>query len=241
MPASPTVELPPYTAARHALPGVEGLAAARLPLRGLTVLAVEDSRFASEALRLMCQRSGARLRRAETLAAARSHLRLYRPDAVIVDLGLPDGRGEALIRNLVLTAQRPMMILGTSGSSGGRSQALAAGADGFLEKPIESLATFQQALSGVALSEGEGEMQPPDRLALRDDLAQAARRLADDPDPGTRRYLAGFVQGLARIAHDPDLAAAAEACRESGAGVAGLQRMIAARLEGGGPGLVGGI
>lgn len=119
---------------------------AALPLQGLTVLAVEDSRFASDALRLMCQRAGARLRRAETLETARAHLRTYRPDVVIVDLGLPDGRGEALIRDLVLSARRPAVILGTSGAEGGRSAALAAGADGFLDKPFESLAAFCLAL-----------------------------------------------------------------------------------------------
>lgn len=228
MPASPTVELPDLQA-RFAVQGGDGLGV-RLPLRGLTVLAVEDSRFASEALRLMCQRSGARLRRAESLAAARSHLRLYRPDVVIVDLGLPDGRGDALIRNLVLTARRPMVILGTSGSDAGRGIALAAGADGFLEKPIESLAVFQQALTGTLLAEDAARLPSLDLLALRDDLNLAADRLAAAPDAVTRRYLAGFVQGLAQIAHDPALAAAAEGCRESGAGIEGLQRVIAARL-----------
>ena len=232
MPASPTVELPGLSASsRSFAQGGELMAQGRLPLRGVTVLAVEDSRFASEALRLMCQRSGARLRRAESLAAAHAHLRLYRPDVAIVDLGLPDGRGDALIRQLVLAARRPVVILGMSGLASGRSLALAAGADGFLDKPIESLRVFQQALTGVTTA-AEADLPAPDRLALRDDLARAADRLAADPDAGTRRYLAGFVQGLARIAQDPALAAAAEECRASGAGVEGLQRLIAARLSG---------
>ncbi len=83
-----------------------GPVAGRLPLQGLTLLAVEDSRFASDALRLLSQRSGARLRRAESLEAAWAHLRVYRPDVILVDLGLPDGRGETLIRRLAQARRR---------------------------------------------------------------------------------------------------------------------------------------
>lgn len=50
------------------------------PLLGLTVLLIEDSRFACEAMRLLCVCFGARIRRADS--NARRHLRGYRPDAV---------------------------------------------------------------------------------------------------------------------------------------------------------------
>jgi hypothetical protein len=43
-------------------------------LLGLTVLVIEDSNFACEAMRLLCLRSGARIRRADSLRSARQHL-----------------------------------------------------------------------------------------------------------------------------------------------------------------------
>lgn len=205
-----------------------------LPLQGVTILAVEDSRYACEAMRLMCQRAGARLRRAESLQAARAHLRLYRPDVVVIDLGLPDGRGEALIRDLVLGA-RPPVILGTSGHPAGRASALAAGADGFLEKPLESLAAFCAALgaflpdmAGAALRD---EALRPDPLALRDDLVRAASRLDCAPDGAARRYVTGFVAGVARHAHDAALArAASEAVQNPDLALDGLRHLIDRRL-----------
>ena len=234
-----TVELPSMPGRGAAVPGGMNEMASALPLRGITVLAVEDSRFASEALRLMCQRLGARLRRAETIQAARSHLKLYRPNVVVVDLGLPDGRGEALIREIVLGARAPV-VLGMSGDVAGRSSALAAGAEGFLDKPLESLAAFQAVLIRhlpqqiTGLSQDADEPLLPDTLALRDDFNRAAELIEVGASPETQAYLSSFLTGVARHAHD---AALAEAAQNAGAApLSGrldhLRAMLRRRIEG---------
>lgn len=229
-----SLDLPPL----FLTPQMPTLAASdQRPLHGLTVLVVEDSRFACDALRLLCQRSGARLRRAETLHAARAHLKVYRPDVVIVDLGLPDGRGETLIRNLALQVPHPAVILGSSGDPAGRAAALAAGAAGFLEKPIASLAAFQSALlhhlpdraTRVMVAPSPVGLPPADPQALRDDLARAADLIATASDPVQRKYLIGFLTGLARSTQDRALAQAA-ALADGEKGLADLAGMLARRL-----------
>ncbi len=110
---------------------------ARRPLLGLTILLVEDSRYCSEAVRLLCLRSGARLRRADSKAAAYRHLATYRPSLVLTDIGLPDGSGLDIVRDLVAHRPNAPVVLATSGedSSLCRTAALKAGADGFLQNP----------------------------------------------------------------------------------------------------------
>ncbi|MDX5351221.1 MAG: response regulator [Paracoccaceae bacterium] len=200
-----------------------------LPLRGVTVLAVEDSRFSSDALRLILTRAGARLRRVDTLAAARVHLACYRPDLLIVDLGLPDGRGEELI---TWASPRGIPVLAISGDPDGRGRALDAGAVAFFDKPFPSVAGFvgrvRQLLAGTG---PEVEALPPepaaaDPMALRDDLARAADLVVG---PGDTDYVTGFLRGLARSTGDAALEAAAIRA-EGEAGRRTLAEMIAQRL-----------
>lgn len=187
------------------------------PLLGQTVLIVEDSRFASEAVRLMCLRCGARIRRADTLAAATRHLKVYRPSVAVIDLGLPDGSGVGLIRDLAQTRPRVPALLAISGDSGARDAALAAGADAFLEKPLTSLAVFLETVLARLPRESQpigprvvlDETVHPDRIALQDDLSHISDLLDGIGDDVNLDYVTGFLSGLGRSTGDGALTEAA--------------------------------
>ncbi|WP_439137833.1 response regulator [Roseicyclus sp.] len=183
------------------------------PFLGLTVLVVEDSRYASEAVRLMCLRSGARIRRADCIGAAERHLHVYRPSIAIVDLGLPDGSGTDLIARMDKMRPRVPVLLGTSGADRASAQAevMKAGGDGFLAKPIESLAHFQSTIMSHLPADICARMPrpvdfdavEPDPITFREDLTHAIALLAlEEPPLG---YLRRFLLGVARSARDAAL------------------------------------
>jgi two-component system, OmpR family, response regulator len=217
------------------------------PLLGLTLLLVEDSRFASEAMRLLCIRSGARIRRADSLLAARRHLRVYRPGAIIIDLGLPDGSGADLIAELAEANPRVDVILGMSGDPDAEPRAMAAGADGFLAKPVTRMGQFQTAI----LHHLPRERQPPgprpvsedtvipDTVAYHDDLAHVQTVLQSAPDLD---YVTQFLGGVARSAGDKPmsdavaaLAASQSAGQPSALPLATISALVQSRLSHAGP------
>lgn len=216
------------------------------PLLGLTVLVVEDSRFASEAMRLLCLRSGARIRRADSLHSARKHLRVYRPNVVIVDLGLPDGSGAELIDELSHARPGVDVILGMSGDSGAEALASAAGANGFIEKPISALGTFQEKVLSC-LPEGArpsglhavtNEEIWPDMIALQDDFVHIADLLTTDGGENMLDYIAQFLSGLARTAGDAEMETAAHSLADHreqglpyGSDLARIAGLVQARIE----------
>lgn len=223
---------------------------ARRPLLGLTVLIVEDSRYASEALRLLCLRSGARIRRADSLEHARRHLAVYRPSVLIVDVGLPDGSGLPLISTLARATPRIEVILGISGDSAAQAAVMTAGADGFLEKPIASLAGFQSAILAHLPDHRQppgprllsDEVVNPDLIAYHDDLTHVAQVLRGDDDDSSIDYVTQFLGGVARSARDDEMdRAVRDLIRERSmgsnlkTGVAALSRILETRIAAAGP------
>lgn len=193
------------------------------PLLGLTVLLVEDSRYASDAVRLMCMRSGARIRRADCLRSARRHLQVYRPSVLLVDLGLPDGSGLDLIAEAQAAQPRIEVILGISADDGAQGACLAAGANGFICKPMRSIALFQAAiLRHLPPDRQPGGPRPvvdevihPDKVAYRDDIAHVSDLLADPGDPDLMDYATRFLEGLAALAGDEGVLVANRALRRA--------------------------
>ncbi len=194
----------------------------RRPLLGITILLVEDSRYCSEAMRLLSIRSGARLRRADSVKSARRHLRIYRPDVVIIDVGLPDGSGVEIIRDIVKGPLPMAAIIATSGNSGAREKSLAAGAAYFMAKPVADLANFQQTVLAALPDEIKpvgfeprlaGACVKPDVQALKDDLDYLAALLDDcfsHNDAALLGYIAQFLNSLGHAVNSKRMIRAAE-------------------------------
>ena len=215
------------------------------PLLGLTILVVEDSRFACEAMRLLCLRSGARIRRADCLRSARRHLRVYRPSVAMIDLGLPDGSGLDLIHELTSNTPPAEAVLAMSADDHMQTPALSAGAHGFLAKPVSSLAEFQESILSLLPMDRRppgprvmvDEQVEPDQIAFQDDIAHVADVLEDAGEARTLDYVAQFLGGVARSAQDKRLEEAAAALahkralgQPAGSEAATIAGMIQTRL-----------
>lgn len=187
-------------------------------LAGVSIMLVDDSRSVSEAIRMMAVRSGARIRRADSLASAKRHLSVFRPSVVIIDLGLPDGNGIDLARSLsTLLDPRPaVLVISAAEEEVTAAAAAAAGADGYLTKPIDCLFGFQEAVLAV-LPETEAEAPAKSRTvrldltdddALIHDLENAQDLLAEairEKDYLSLKFSAQFLLGVAATVNTADL------------------------------------
>ena len=207
-------------------------------LFAVTILLVEDSRSASEAIRLYAAESGARVRRADSLHAASRHLAIYRPNVVMVDLGLPDGDGMALIRHLASASTPLGAVIALSGHerASWQAEATLAGAAACLEKPIGSLRAFQGCVLSV-LPDATSRRRPDERelmltgcasvgAALDEDLRRARALLSEAipaADSETIAYCAQFLGSVGEMLGDRDLFAAARASEDTG----GAERLAA--------------
>jgi two-component system KDP operon response regulator KdpE len=100
------------------------------------ILIVDDEVQIRRLLRLTLESAGYRVREAETGALGLNEAAVQRPDAIVLDLSLPDLGGLEVLRRLREWSQIPVLILSVRGGEADKIAALDAGADDYLTKPF---------------------------------------------------------------------------------------------------------
>jgi len=113
------------------------------------ILGVEDEPALRAILRALFEAENYRFVEAGTAARAEVEARTHKPDLMLVDLGLPDGDGVALIRRVRAWSAVPIIVLSARTMEEQKIAALDAGADDYITKPFsapELLARTRSAL-----------------------------------------------------------------------------------------------
>jgi two-component system KDP operon response regulator KdpE len=121
------------------------------------ILVVDDEPQILRALQTNLRGAGYEVETAATAEAAISAAAMKPPDAVILDLVLPDGRGTDVARELRRWSSAPILILSVVGEEQEKVAALDAGADDYVEKPfgIDELLARLRALLRRAAPAGD--------------------------------------------------------------------------------------
>ena len=123
------------------------------PLRGLSILLVEDADDMREAMRVMLEELGARVVGAGNGEEALARLRPGETDVVLCDLRMPQMDGYefvSLVRKDPARAHVPVVAVSGFASSESYRQSREAGFDGYVTKPFEYatlVASLQQAMA----------------------------------------------------------------------------------------------
>src|SRR5262245_31244060 len=150
---------------------------------GPLVLVVEDEPQMRRFIRASLSSHGYRLLEAERASEAVMLATSHNPDLILLDLGLPDGDGIDLTRELRGWSKTPIIVISARGREEDKVAALDAGADDYLTKPFgvnELLARMRVALRHAETARGSTEPQVLEFGALRVDLVRREVTLADE-------------------------------------------------------------
>jgi two-component system KDP operon response regulator KdpE len=100
------------------------------------VLIIEDEKQIRRFVRAAVEEECCRVSEAQTVAQGLIEAGQSKPDLIILDLGLPDGDGLSLIRDLRSWSDVPVLILSARTQENEKIAALDAGADDYLSKPF---------------------------------------------------------------------------------------------------------
>jgi two-component system, OmpR family, KDP operon response regulator KdpE len=123
-----------------------------------SVLIVDDEPQIVRALKVLLRSAGYDVRAATTKAEALDALAVRPPDALVLDLVLPDGSGVDVCREVRRWSGLPIVVLSAVGDEREKVDALDAGADDYVTKPFgtdELLARLRAVLRRADGAEAE--------------------------------------------------------------------------------------
>jgi two-component system KDP operon response regulator KdpE len=122
------------------------------------ILVVDDEPQVLRGLSAALGAAGYEVAAADSVASALEAAALRPPDAVVLDLRLPDGSGVEVCRRLREWSQAPVVVVSAVDEETAKIAALDAGADDYVTKPYavgELLARLRAALRRAAAPPGE--------------------------------------------------------------------------------------
>lgn len=170
----------------------------------LRVLVVEDDREIRSMMQSTLAVEGFEVQTAVSVSEAGALVRHGAPDVIVLDLGLPDGDGIDLVRQVRKQHTLPILVVSARHQEAEKIKLLDAGADDYLTKPFsvgELLARIRVALRhrGTAVSPAATLHEVDD---LRVDLAARLVEVAGQPvhlTPTEFNLLARLVRGAGKV------------------------------------------
>jgi len=170
------------------------------------ILLVEDEADIRRFVRMALEKEGMTVFETATAAEARMNAASRKPDLMIVDLGLPDGDGKALIREVRSWVSGPILVLSAREQEAEKVEALDAGADDYLAKPfgVPELLARVRAQLRRANSVTQGVTASPNVRfgTIEVNLATHEVRRAGQPvhlTPNEFRLLTALIKGHGKV------------------------------------------
>ena len=138
------------------------------------VLIVEDDPDIATFEQTMLERSGYQTRIAPTGQAGLDHVAAFKPDVVLLDIGLPDMSGLDVCTTIAETADAYILLVSGHSSEDVKLQGLGLGADDFISKPfsgnelVARIGSFLRRRERARLRDNDGRLQLGDSALVRD-------------------------------------------------------------------------
>ena len=132
----------------------------RVRTESASILSVEDDKQIAKMLELTLAGEGYRVLSASTGQRAIEEVRTRNPDLVLLDLGLPDADGIAVLADIRANTEAPIIVISADTLERDNVRALDSGANDYLTKPFstpELMARIRAGLRSRSQVEGSGE------------------------------------------------------------------------------------